>query len=110
MGQEPLAISLRRGGLIDWTDSVDPSGLSGSVAEYAVADADSPLVARRPAALDPIKAAALPEVGLTALTLLRAADLRPGHTVLVIGASGGIGMVLLPLAAAAGVRILATAT
>jgi len=28
MGQEPLAISLRRGGLIDWTDSVDRSGLS----------------------------------------------------------------------------------
>jgi NADPH:quinone reductase-like Zn-dependent oxidoreductase len=82
----------------------------GAVAEYAVANADSPLVARRPAALEPTSAAAIPQVGMTALTLMRAARLQRGEMALVIGASGGIGMALVPLAAAAGATVLATAT
>lgn len=81
----------------------------GSVAELAVAPADSPLIERRPAGLDAVRAAAVPEVGMTALTLMRAAAPRPGETVLVLGASGGIGMVLVPLAVAAGAAVIATA-
>jgi NADPH:quinone reductase-like Zn-dependent oxidoreductase len=81
----------------------------GTVAQLAVAIAASPMVERMPSGLDPIAAAAIPGAGLTALTLLRAARLRPGETALVIGASGGIGMVLVPLAAATGATVVATA-
>lgn len=81
----------------------------GTVAEYAVANAASPLIAKKPAGLDATRASALPEVGMTSLTLLRASGLRAGERALVIGASGGIGMVLVPLAAAAGAEVLATA-
>jgi NADPH:quinone reductase-like Zn-dependent oxidoreductase len=82
----------------------------GSMAQYAVAGAGSPLLARRPAGLDPTRAAAIPEVGMTALTLMRAGALQPGETVLVIGATGGVGMVLVPLAKAAGATVVATAS
>jgi NADPH:quinone reductase-like Zn-dependent oxidoreductase len=84
-------------------------GTAGAMAQYAVAGAGSPLLARRPAGLDPTRAAAIPEVGMTALTLMRAAALEPGETALVIGATGGIGMVLVPLASAAGAAVVATA-
>src|SRR5207245_5251902 len=43
------------------------------------------------------------------LTLMRAAKLQPGESVLVIGASGGIGMFVVQLAAAEGARVIATA-
>jgi NADPH:quinone reductase-like Zn-dependent oxidoreductase len=85
-------------------------GASGTLAEYAVAPADSPLLAIRPAGLDPVRAAALPEAGLAAASLLSAARLAAGEAVLVIGATGGIGTILVPLAAAAGARVLATAS
>jgi NADPH:quinone reductase-like Zn-dependent oxidoreductase len=84
-------------------------GATGTLAEYALAPAESRLVALRPAGLDTPPAAAIPQAGLTATTLLRAADLRPGRTVLVIGASGGVGMLAVPLAVAAGARVIATA-
>lgn len=54
-------------------------------------------------------AAALVHDGVTALTLLRATDLRPGERVLVLGASGGMGTVLVQLAKAAGARVVGTA-
>ena len=37
------------------------------------------------------------------------AGIRPGETVLVIGATGGVGTAVLPLLAAAGARVIATA-
>lgn len=81
----------------------------GSVAELAVAPAASPLVERRPPGLDAVRAAAVAEVGMTALTLMRAATPRQSETVLILGASGGVGMVLVPLAAATGATVVATA-
>jgi NADPH2:quinone reductase len=81
----------------------------GTIAEYAVIEAGSPFVEARPEALDPLAAACLPEVGLTAERIVRAAAVRAAETVLVIGASGGIGMVLLPMLRDAGARVLATA-
>src|SRR2546426_1396624 len=80
----------------------------GTIAEYAVID-EGPAVTARPAALDPVLAAAIPESGFTALTLMRAAKLDSGQSVLVIGATGGIGLFVVQLAAAEGARVIATA-
>lgn len=52
-------------------------------------------------------AAALPVAGLTALYALQAGGWLLGRTVLVTGASGGVGRVAVQLAAAAGARVLA---
>lgn len=80
---------------------------SGAIAEFMRVP-DSPSIARRPAHLDPERAAALPLCALTGVTALEAAGLEPGETLLVIGATGGVGSFAVQLAARAGVRVLAT--
>ncbi|MEW9519622.1 NADP-dependent oxidoreductase [Streptomyces tubercidicus] len=82
---------------------------TGAMAEYAVLDADTPALAHRPPTLDAERAAALPISGLTALPLLREGQVQPGETVLVIGATGGVGSVTVPLLAAAKAHVIATA-
>ncbi|WP_354637549.1 NADP-dependent oxidoreductase [Kitasatospora camelliae] len=84
-------------------------GQAGSVAEYTVATA-GPRLAHRPDGLDGVRAAAIPESGMTAVCLLRAVGLRAGESVLVIGATGGIGLYAVQLAHALGARVVATAT
>jgi NADPH2:quinone reductase len=71
--------------------------------------ADGPHVERRPERLDPLAAVALAEGGLTAKTILRAAELRPGQTALVIGATSRAGTVLVALLAEAGAHVIAGA-
>jgi NADPH2:quinone reductase len=83
---------------------------AGAWPPYVLTDADGPHVERRPEALGPADAAALVEDGLTAKTIVRAAGVQPGQTALVIGATGGVGVVLVPLLAAAGASVIATAT
>jgi NADPH:quinone reductase-like Zn-dependent oxidoreductase len=87
-----------------------PSLSTGTLAEYAVFEADTPLIAHRPAALSAADAAALATTGLTARALIATARPRPGDTVLVVGATGGVGTAVIPLLAAAGARVIATAT
>lgn len=87
-----------------------PSLSTGSLAEYAVFEADTPLLAHRPPGLSVADAAALPTTGLTARALIATAQLRPGETVLVVGATGGVGTAVVPLIAAAGAHVVATAT
>jgi NADPH:quinone reductase len=86
-----------------------PSLTTGTFAEYAVFEADTPGLAIRPAGLPPERAAALPTAGLTALPLLRAGGFRPGDVVLVTGATGGVGSMLVPMLAKAGAHVIATA-
>lgn len=86
-----------------------PSLGTGALAEYAVFEADTPFIAHRPPGLDVEAAAALPTVGLTARALMASADVRPGDTVLVVGATGGVGTAVLPLLAAVA-DVTATAT
>jgi NADPH:quinone reductase-like Zn-dependent oxidoreductase len=87
-----------------------PSLSTGSLAEYAVFEADTPFLAHRPSGLDVEQAAALPTTGLTARALMATAKVQPGETVLVIGATGGVGTAVVPLLAAAKARVIATAT
>ncbi|MCX4095892.1 NADP-dependent oxidoreductase [Nocardia sp. alder85J] len=89
--------------------STPASLTTGAMAEYAVFEADTPALAVRPPGLAADRAATLPIAGLTALALLRAGEFRTGHTALVVGAAGGVGCAVVPLLAAAGVRVVATA-
>ncbi|TYC15977.1 NADP-dependent oxidoreductase [Actinomadura syzygii] len=84
-------------------------GGSGALAEYALANA-GPTVVRRPAGLDPVQGAALPVAAMTAAAVITAADVPTGGTLLIVGATGGVGSFAVQLAAQAGVKVLATAT
>jgi NADPH:quinone reductase-like Zn-dependent oxidoreductase len=76
----------------------------GSFAEYAAAREDK--LVRKPAALSFAQAAAFAVSGLTALQGLRdAGRIQPGHKVLVIGASGGVGSYAVQLAKVFGAEV-----
>jgi len=82
-------------------------GVQGSLAEYVSADAD--LLARKPASLSMREAAALPLNIITAWEgLVDRAKVRAGQTVLVQGGAGGVGHLVLQLAAAFGAITFAT--
>jgi NADPH:quinone reductase-like Zn-dependent oxidoreductase len=80
----------------------------GSYAEHTVAPAEGKL-ALVPEGLPFTVAAALPTASVTAYQAIEAADLGPDRTILVNGASGGVGQAAVQLAAARGARVLATA-
>ncbi len=61
----------------------------------------------KPAALSFAEAAALPISGLTALQAIEAADIQGNQRVLVLGASGGVGVYAVQLAAARGAEVVA---
>ena len=80
----------------------------GTWAEYAVV-AESGFVARRPAGLDVVQAAALPLAAMTAHALVEAVAAAPGTKLLVVGAGGGVGVFAVQLAARCGAAVIATA-
>jgi NADPH:quinone reductase-like Zn-dependent oxidoreductase len=96
--------------LRDMAGSKNPSMTTGTLAEYAVFEANTPFLAHRPSSLDIAMAAALPTAGLTANALMATAGSVRGERVLVIGATGGVGVTVLPLLARAGAEVFATAT
>jgi len=79
---------------------------TGTIAEYAVLPAAA--VAAKPATLDFVSAAALPLAGAAATAAVDAVDPQPGQTVLVVGASGGVGSYAVQLLAQRGAKVLAT--
>jgi len=82
---------------------------SGSYAQYAVTPASR--VAKKPAALDPIKAAALPIASLTAWqALFDTAALKPGQRVLIHAAAGGVGGFAVQFAKWKGAYVIGTAS
>ncbi|ONH25394.1 zinc-binding dehydrogenase [Pseudofrankia asymbiotica] len=64
-------------------------------------------VVELPAQVDATTAAALPLAGLTALRLLRRVGPLPGISILITGASGGVGHYVTELAVAAGAEVTA---
>ena len=89
-------------------DEVYGYGL-GAYAEYiAVKEA---LVAAKPRTVDHIHAAALASASLAAWkALFEAGGLRPGQTVLIHGATGGVGGFAVQLAHAKGIHVIGTAS
>ncbi len=69
----------------------------GAYGEY-VCMAEDGCAARMPANLSYAEAAVIPYGAITALSLLRKADIQPGQKVLILGASGGIGSAAVQLA------------
>lgn len=66
--------------------------------------------AAKPASLTFAQAAALPLAGLTAYQSLHRLGLEAGQTVLIHGANGGVGSFAVQIAAAAGARVIGTAS
>jgi NADPH:quinone reductase-like Zn-dependent oxidoreductase len=65
-------------------------------------------LAKKPDGVDTAIAGAVPLVALTALPIIDALELSAGHTVLVVGATGGVGSLVVQLAKAAGATVLAS--
>ena len=81
---------------------------AGSYAQYHVAAEG--IVAKKPAALSHVEAAALTLVGGTAWeALVVRAGLRVGESILIHGGAGGVGHVAIQLAKAMGAKVFTTA-
>ncbi|MBA4115540.1 MAG: zinc-binding dehydrogenase [Rubrobacter sp.] len=82
---------------------------TGAWADRVVIGADK--LATVPDGLEPSEAVAAITNGVTAWQMLhRAAKVRPGQTVVVHGASGGVGTLLVQLARLAGAEVIGTAS
>jgi NADPH2:quinone reductase len=90
-------------GMIPWFETGD-----GSYAEVVAADPE--WLAALPDGVDATAAATLPLNGLTARSALDRAAVPAGGTVLVTGASGGVGGFVVQLAVAAGLEVVAVAS
>lgn len=89
-------------------DEVMATTFLGGLAEYVVAAATD--VEARPPRLSPTAAAAFPGAyGTACHALVQRAQLRPGETLLVLGAAGGTGLAAVQLGRALGARVLAAA-
>jgi NADPH:quinone reductase-like Zn-dependent oxidoreductase len=93
--------------VIGFVQSAPPLRL-GTWAEL-VAGGDKLVLTRKPSGLDWATAAAIPLAGSTALDAVDAVDPKPGDTILVMGATGGVGAFAVQLAVQRGARVIATA-
>ena len=100
----PGAAGFEPGDLVFGQLLIAPLGSAGTYAEYVAVSADAPL-ARVPAGLDPVTAAALPTAGGTAMAIAESLAPLAGKTTLIVGASGGVGSFLTQLAAQAGAHV-----
>jgi NADPH:quinone reductase-like Zn-dependent oxidoreductase len=80
----------------------------GAQAEYAVCQAG--MIAPKPRGLDDLAAASAPVVAVTALQMLfEYGDLKPGQTVLIVGAAGNVGAYAVQMAIGSGIGVVAVA-
>ncbi len=80
----------------------------GGFGDYVVVG-DQVGLARIPDGLDVTTAGVLGLAGTAAVDAIAALGLQPGETVLISGATGGVGAIAVQYAAAAGARVIATA-
>jgi NADPH2:quinone reductase len=83
------------------------AGGTGGYAELAVADLEHAVVV--PGDVDLLDATAVLHDGTTALRVLETCRPQPGEWVLVLGAAGGMGILLVQLLAAQGAKVAAAA-
>ncbi|MFI9650774.1 NADP-dependent oxidoreductase [Streptomyces sp. NPDC052040] len=89
-------------------DAVFGNTVSGGYAEYALLPAA--VTAHLPEELSFADAAVLPVAAATAYDGLRQLDLPAGATLLVTGAGGGVGVAVVQIARAFGLRVVGTAS
>lgn len=87
--------------VIGWVDT------RSSHAEYVVAEAAN--LAAKPHGLPWEVAGAIPVAGFTAWAMVRAVGAKPGHTVVVAGAAGGVGSIAVQLARRTGAAVVGLA-
>jgi NADPH:quinone reductase-like Zn-dependent oxidoreductase len=78
----------------------------GTLADFAVLPADT--VAKKPVLLDHLVAAALPLSGAAAVSVVEAVGPVAGQTILVNGASGGVGSFVVQMLVARGGEVIGT--
>src|SRR5437588_4983575 len=116
--QFPLVLGQDLAGIVEqvgtnvtgWTIGDEVFGIVRQVGTFAeeVAVTTSAALARKPRTLDFVHAAALPTPALTALASLDAVALQEGETLLVVGATGGVGRYAVQLAARRGIHVIGT--
>jgi len=90
-------------------DRVASIGVTGGFATHACADVATVMPLPAAVALDDAAAFTF-TYGTTHHALIDRAALRPGETVLVLGAAGGVGSAAVQIAKAAGARVIAAAS
>ena len=80
----------------------------GTYAEYTVATPDDAVIPM-PEGMLYTEAAALPTPGMTAVTIIDAADVESDRVILVVGATGGVGQPVVRLASRRGATVVASA-
>lgn len=98
-------------GVEDWTvgDAVIATTLWGGFSEEVVTTTDRLL--RRPDSMDPMTAAGFAlTYGTSYHALVQRAAIKPGETLLVLGAAGGVGVAAIQIAKALGARVIAAAS
>ena len=86
----------------------NPTIHDGSWAEL-IAVSEDMSIAPAPAGVELATAGAAPLTGITAMTAIDALELSEGDTVLIVGATGGVGSFAVQLAARAGATVVAPA-
>jgi NADPH2:quinone reductase len=86
----------------------NPAARDGSWAELITVPEDTS-IARAPEGVDAASVGAAPLAGITAMLSIDALELSDGDTVLIVGATGGVGSLAVQLAAHAGATIVAPA-
>lgn len=84
------------------------SGGHGGLAEHTLVRAGEAVV--KPAEVSFTDAATLPVAGTTAYDLTHQVALEPGHTVLVLGVGGGVGLMAAQIGRARGLRVIGVAS
>ena len=113
LGNDGAGVVIAKGNAVDRFDVGDKiwacSLEVGFYAEYVVLHED--FAGRVPPKLDPEEAGALGADGITAFRGLQdQLDLKVGQTVMITGASGGVGHIAVQLAKRMGARVLAVAS
>ncbi|HEU5155706.1 MAG TPA: NADPH:quinone reductase [Streptosporangiaceae bacterium] len=91
-----------------WCNSLGHDGRQGAAAERVVVPVDR--LYRLPEEADPVQAVAtVHPAGTAYLALFTHGNVRPGETIVVLGAAGNVGTAVITLAAYAGARVIAVA-
>jgi NADPH:quinone reductase-like Zn-dependent oxidoreductase len=102
-----VAVGAEVGGFAPGDEVLGWSDWRSSHADYVAVTADH--LTLKPIALDWIRAGGLFVAGVTAYAAVRAVNLRPGETVAVSGAAGGVGSITVQLAREKGARVIGIA-